>query len=371
MDIYREFIFQGKPVALQPEYAELVKKAQATKVLSDREYNNLPHSEFALDTEKIVMFPMHDEAHAITSLAMLEKNASKLTPAAFYYAMDKLSKQAALRGWHEVYKKASKWAGLAKEAWLKEDSVWDVGNEKIARKLTYQEKKALPDSAFAFVKTINGKKVRKYPLIDAEHVRAAMTYFGSNYTYLPPGDRQEVARKIIRAAKREGIEVDPDSTVARIAGLKKAAHFIGDVEPPIEMEKPFDLSDKVRTAISINKFASEFYKYDPKVKREVAKEIVKAATFFKIASLPKEVKVAASNTVNPKIAEALESRFKIYMDRDLVQQLRLLQKAASKNILDPEKILEELTILDKKANVTGMWGTAIPDPIEVVYAADL
>lgn len=63
--------------------------------------------------------------------------------------------------------------------------------------LTTAERKALPDEAFG----IPGR--REFPLIDAEHVRAAESYF----RYAPERDKPALARRILRCAEEFGVEV--------------------------------------------------------------------------------------------------------------------------------------------------------------------
>jgi len=91
--------------------------------------------------------------------------------------------------------------------------------EKIAEKLTYEEKQELPTPVFAAVyRDKNGNLVKKYPLTDPEHVRAAIAYWNRFKNNLPPSVRTEAARKMVEAAQRFGIEVkDPD--ILRYAGL--------------------------------------------------------------------------------------------------------------------------------------------------------
>ena len=91
--------------------------------------------------------------------------------------------------------------------------------EKTAEKLTYQDKQELPAPVFAAVyKDRNGNIVKKYPLTDPDHVRAAIAYWNRYKNNLPPSVRTEAARKMVAAAKRFGIQVnDPD--ILRYAGL--------------------------------------------------------------------------------------------------------------------------------------------------------
>lgn len=66
-----------------------------------------------------------------------------------------------------------------------------------ATKLTSAERNALPDSAFGL------PDQRKYPLHDAAHVRQAIKFFN----YCKPEDRAELAKNIIKAAKKHGVEL--------------------------------------------------------------------------------------------------------------------------------------------------------------------
>jgi len=94
---------------------------------------------------------------------------------------------------------------------------------KIAKKLTPEERERLPDSVFGLVvkdpKT--GKKIRKYPMPDPEHVRAAIVYFKKNYRKYPEEWRRQIARKIVEQAKKFGIEVH-DELILRYAGVARA-----------------------------------------------------------------------------------------------------------------------------------------------------
>ena len=94
-----------------------------------------------------------------------------------------------------------------------------TAKRKTAEKLTYQDKQDLPTPVFAAVyKDSNGNLIKKYPLTDPEHVRAAIAYWNRFKNNLPPSVRTEAARKMVAAAKKFGIEVnDPD--ILRYAGL--------------------------------------------------------------------------------------------------------------------------------------------------------
>lgn len=65
-------------------------------------------------------------------------------------------------------------------------------------RLSYEEKKELPDSVFGLPSR------REYPMPDAAHVRAAEAYF----RYCPEDLKPELARAILRFAKEYGVDVE-------------------------------------------------------------------------------------------------------------------------------------------------------------------
>jgi len=77
-------------------------------------------------------------------------------------------------------------------------------------KLTYKRRQSLGSSSFA----VPGK--RKLPIHDCAHVRNAIARF-SQTQGLTSEERKTAARKILRAAKRCGIDVDEGSAVYKAA----------------------------------------------------------------------------------------------------------------------------------------------------------
>lgn len=65
-------------------------------------------------------------------------------------------------------------------------------------RLTYKEKKALPDSVFGLPER------REYPMPDAAHVRAAEAYF----RYCPEELKPRLAKAILARAKEFGVDVE-------------------------------------------------------------------------------------------------------------------------------------------------------------------
>ncbi len=124
---------------------------------------------------------------------------------------------------------------------------------KVAKDLTEEEKKELPDSVFGLVvkdpKT--GEKIRKYPMPDAEHVRKAIQFFNQHYKEYPEEWRVQIAKKIVEKAKEFGVEVQ-DEEVLKYAGkaksdMKKAAELIREfrVTPLWENEQARAAYEKV------------------------------------------------------------------------------------------------------------------------------
>lgn len=68
-----------------------------------------------------------------------------------------------------------------------------------AAPLTTKKRKGLPDSAFAF------PRLRKLPINDAAHCRAAISRFNST-TGWTAAEKRTAFRKILRAAKKFGID---------------------------------------------------------------------------------------------------------------------------------------------------------------------
>lgn len=64
-------------------------------------------------------------------------------------------------------------------------------------RISYEEKKELPDSAFGLPER------REYPMPDAAHVRAAEAYF----RYCPEELKPRLARAILARAKEYGVDV--------------------------------------------------------------------------------------------------------------------------------------------------------------------
>ena len=72
-------------------------------------------------------------------------------------------------------------------------------------RLTAAERHELPDSAFGIPET------REFPLVDAEHVRAAEAYF----RYAPEAKKAALARRILAKAAEFGVHVQSPAILSR------------------------------------------------------------------------------------------------------------------------------------------------------------
>lgn len=80
--------------------------------------------------------------------------------------------------------------------------------------LTTKQRDRLPNSAFAYPER------RTLPIVDAAHVRVAIARV-SQTQFPDMTTMKRAASRILRAAKRFKVKVDPNSSVAKLAGIGK------------------------------------------------------------------------------------------------------------------------------------------------------
>ena len=79
--------------------------------------------------------------------------------------------------------------------------------------LDTKDRDRLRDSSFAW---IDKEGERHLPINDESHVRNAIARFNQT-DFDEPGSKSAAARKILRAARKHGIDVDEDDAVAKAA----------------------------------------------------------------------------------------------------------------------------------------------------------
>jgi len=141
---------------------------------------------------------------------------------------------------------------------------------KVAEKLSYKQRESLPDSVFGLVvKDKSGKKIRKYPMHDENHVRAAITMFAKNKGNLPPKYRAVVARKIKAKAKQYNIEIDESNPINKYAEWENyGPNLTKEIETRKQLRpsssKEYDSLLEKQAAYDPVEFAEELYKIDKK-----------------------------------------------------------------------------------------------------------
>ena len=89
--------------------------------------------------------------------------------------------------------------------------------ETYLMEMTKKERDSIPDSQFGL------EEERKYPLNSAEHVRSAIKLFG----HCPENRKHHLAKRIMAAAKKHGVEVKENTEVYKYANNKAVNEGIG------------------------------------------------------------------------------------------------------------------------------------------------
>ena len=92
--------------------------------------------------------------------------------------------------------------------------------ETYLMEMTKKERDAIPESQFGL------EEERKYPLDSAEHVRSAIKLFG----HCPENRKHHLAKRIMAAAKKHGVEVKEDTEVYKYAYNKAVNESFGEFE---------------------------------------------------------------------------------------------------------------------------------------------
>ena len=98
--------------------------------------------------------------------------------------------------------------------------------ETYLMEMTKKERDSIPDSQFGL------EEERKYPLNSAEHVRSAIKLFG----HCPENRKKHLAKRIMAAAKKHGVEVKENTEVYKYANNKAMNEGINESlteEPPL------------------------------------------------------------------------------------------------------------------------------------------
>lgn len=95
-------------------------------------------------------------------------------------------------------------------------------------KLTAAARNKLPDSAFCYVKDVDGKKVRKFPAHDAAHVRNGLARLSQSD--LSDAEKAQVKACLVRKGKKLGVKASEDGTVVAFELAEATMEDIKDLE---------------------------------------------------------------------------------------------------------------------------------------------
>ena len=99
-------------------------------------------------------------------------------------------------------------------------------------KLSTKDRKELPASIYGL------PSEKKYPLNDANHVRSAMAYFN----HCDKNKKKELARNIMKAAKKFNVEVSEDSEVYKTLNESYYDDFSAEKITYEEANEKFDIA---------------------------------------------------------------------------------------------------------------------------------
>ncbi|MHB1644727.1 MAG: DUF6582 domain-containing protein [Acidithiobacillus sp.] len=101
---------------------------------------------------------------------------------------------------------------------------WGGKNPDLRKDLTTGEHKSPPKGYPKDKDKYAVPEFYLFPINNEEKTRAAIGYF-SHHAWKPEEHKEEAARRILRAAKKFGIQVDKKSDVTRAAKMDKAGGF--------------------------------------------------------------------------------------------------------------------------------------------------
>jgi len=193
----------------------------------------------------------------------------------------------------------------------------------MAERLTYQQKKSLPDDMFAVVIEKNGKKIRKYVINDPAHVRNALSRLGQEPSkeglHRLGVSVEEVKRKVLKRAR----ELEMTDL------LKIHNSFVEDVDSN---------DNKVKEAAKMEELKKEL-------------ETLKAEFAKKVAELQKRDEELASIKTALEQSSAVVEQLK-KESADAKSKIELLEKETSEKIALAKT--ETAKLIARKAELAGI-----------------
>jgi type III secretion system FlhB-like substrate exporter len=253
-------------------------------IIKDNKFNSYPK------------YPIDSEENTKVSLEYFKKTAEKLP----ITCINKVAKRLAYAGEKygvSISNSIQKYANMAKDynpeypvIYFTEEQVpaqRDFLMKKTASKLSYQERESLPDSAFGLVINQDGKKIRKFPMPDENHVRAAIKMYGKVYQDMPADQRSKLAKNIITKAKQYNIEISDDNPLKKYAEVKYYPENLHEIiEKRANMTKEASIKEGYKKLYKISSY------YTPQQFTERLRQLDKLASldkYYPIIGTPEEV----------------------------------------------------------------------------------
>jgi len=210
-----------------------------------------------------------------------------------------------------------------------------------AKKLTYQERQNLSDSDFAYVKTIGGKKIRRFPIHDEAHVRNALARLPIAQG-LSPAEKAAIKAKILRRARQLGMKdlLERHKSEACFS-YEDVTSFIDEVT---NTYAKYIAPDKLEEIISerIKKYIDDKTKADIEAKAKQEK----FAERRKVLNMFSDEELKAFDILSDEIFDKLGTQ----------NQIKILQR----NIADLNWLKNRVTELEK-VNQTANASTETPE----------
>jgi hypothetical protein len=242
----------------------------------------------------------------------------------------------------------------------------------------------LSDNKFAIVfLTKHANRVRKYPVIDSGNTWLSAQYFDMNCQRMPPAAQQIAAYHIKTAAQKYNVAIS-DNIQKLGSGSKSSNYFDESLNQEFVVGKEHDLPTKdfalntgdihkyamptvdhvTLAAAHFNKYAE---KYEPRTRRDLAKNIVKRAADLKcdVSNFDAISKYGYAN-YNPRLRDYLEFR-KEHLAEDQKGREVLDKMAAYIKSISPDEFATHLEEFDKRAGLTKFYDNGIPDAYESTF----
>jgi hypothetical protein len=178
-------------------------------------------------------FPCHNKAATWVSAVYLSSHSSDISPVRLNKVQDQLEKHAAFFGISQDVRKV--FASTEKQAYADDT-----------------------DRVYALVKTVDGEKLRRYPLRNGAEIKAACAYLEEHRNSFSFADRSQMAQKIIdRAAVLEADITEKSAFLNRQAGYGfctlKAANIAIDNrlnKIPMKLQEVYNGLSEMKKAVA-------------------------------------------------------------------------------------------------------------------------